>query len=33
MASTEEFPQWLSLLSIRSCFIGCISKFLHMRRS
>jgi hypothetical protein len=32
MASTEEFPQWHSLLAITSCFARHISKFLHMRK-
>jgi hypothetical protein len=32
MASTEEFPQRLSLLSITSCFTRQITKFLHMRK-
>jgi hypothetical protein len=33
VASTEEFPQWLSLLAITSCFTGSNSKFLHMKKN
>jgi hypothetical protein len=32
MASTEEFPQWLSLLTITFCCTGSNSKFLQMRK-